>query len=358
MKNEFAYIMDILKKIENYGIVPMITIEKAEQAGPLGKALCAGELEIAQIGLGTDQALEALKAMRSECPDMLIGAGEVTKAEEVKTAVEAGADFIVTPYYVDEVVAYCVEQNICVIPGCATPADVHMAETHGLKAVNIFPAVASGGISCINALASIFKEMKFVTMGGVTSSDLREYVNHPSVMACGAPWIAPAELLDAEEYDEIRKHARDAVFAVLNFAFAHVGINCDTCREGYENIFRLADTFDLILGNTRSSSYVGHEVEITKQPFKVRGPHGHLGYFTDNLERAIFYLEKKGIEFNYDSVKPYNGKMYVIYLKEFLAGFAIHIEERNDHNPGKWEHREEVKAYAGAEIEEREALGQ
>lgn len=349
--------MNVLSRIEKYGIIPVVKIEDTKQALPLAKALCDGELEAAEITFRTACAAEAIAIIREQYPDMLLGAGTVTTVNQVEAAVEAGADFIVSPCYVETVVTYCVEHNICVLPGCATPTEVQMAVEHGLTAVKFFPAEAAGGVTYLNSIGAVFKDMKFMPTGGVNPSNLQEYLRSPHVIACGGSWIVPGELLADGKYDEIRKLARDAVFQVLNFGFAHVGINCDTCREGYENMFRLADTFDLILGNTWSSSYVGKEVEITKQPFKVRGPHGHLGYFTDNLERAIFYLEKKGIEFNYDSVKPYNGKMYVIYLKELLAGFAIHIEERNDHNPGKWEHRETVKAYAGTEIAEREAKG-
>ncbi|MCI9163035.1 MAG: bifunctional 4-hydroxy-2-oxoglutarate aldolase/2-dehydro-3-deoxy-phosphogluconate aldolase [Lachnospiraceae bacterium] len=350
--------MDVLKRIENYGVIPVVKIEKPEQALPLAKALCEGELEAAEITFRTDCAEEAIAAIRREYPGMLLGAGTVTTVEQAKAAVKAGADFIVSPCFVEEVVKYCVENGICVMPGCGTATEVQMAVSCGLKAVKFFPAEAAGGIAYINSLASVFKGVKFMPTGGVKPSNMRDYLMNPNVIACGGTWIVPSALLNAGEYEEIRKLARDAVFGVLNFSFAHVGINVDKVRAGYEAIFRLADTFDLILGNTRSSSYVGHEVEITKQPFKVRTEHGHLGYFTDNLERAIFYLEKKGIEFNYDSVKPWKDKPYVIYLKEDLAGFAIHIEERNDHNPPKWEHRDEVKQYAPAEIEEREALGE
>lgn len=349
--------MDTLTRIERYGVIPAVKIEDAEQAVPLAKALCGGELEAVEITFRTDCAKEAIAAIRKEYPDMLIGAGTVTTVAQVKDALEAGADFIASPCYVEAVVVYCVKHDICVLPGCASPTEVQMAVSHGLKAVAFFPAEEAGGTTYLNAMASVFEGVKFMPTGRVNPSNLREYLLNPNVIACGGTWIAPAALLKEGKYDEIRKLARDAVFNVLNFSFAHVGINCDTCRDGYDNIFRLADTFNLILGNTWSSSYVGKEVEITKQPFKVRGPHGHLGYYTDDLERTVFYLEKKGIEFNYDSVKPYEGKMYVIYLKEFLAGFAIHIEERNDHNPGKWEHRDEVKVYAGAEIAEREAKG-
>lgn len=350
--------MDILKKIENYGVIPVVKIGKLEQAVPLAKALCDGELETAEVTFRTDCAAEAIAAMHNAYPQMLLGAGTVTTVEQVKLAVEAGADFIVSPCYVDEVVKYCVDNDICVLPGCATATEVQMAVSHGLKAVKFFPAEAAGGVAYINSLASVFKGIKFMPTGGVKPSNMRNYLMNPNVLACGGTWIVPSDLLNEEKYDEIRILACDAVFGVLNFAFAHVGINVDKVRGGYEAMFRLADMFDLIMGNTRSSSYVGHEVEITKQRFKVRTEHGHLGYYTDNLERAIFYLEKKGVEFNYDSIKPWNGKPYVIYLKDDLAGFAIHIEERNDHNPPKWEHRDEVRLYAPAEIEEREALGE
>ena len=350
--------MDVWKRIENYGVIPVVKIEKGEQALPLAKALCDGELEAAEITFRTDCAEEAIAAIRREYPKMLLGAGTVTTARQVKAAVEAGADFIVSPCFVDEVVEYCVENGICVLPGCATATEVQKAVSCGLKVVKFFPAEAAGGIAYINSLASVFKGVKFMPTGGVNPSNMREYLRNPNVIACGGTWIVPSDLLQAGAYDVIRKLAREAVFHVLNFSFAHVGINVDRVRAGYEAIFRLADTFDLILGNTRSSSYVGHEVEITKQRFQVRTEHGHLGYFTDNLERAIFYLEKKGIEFNYDSIKPWKDKPYVIYLKEDLAGFAIHIEERNDHNPPKWEHRDEVRLYAPAEIKEREALGE
>ena len=225
--------MDILKRIENYGVIPVVKIEKADQALPLAKALCDGELEAAEITFRTECAAEAIEVIRKNYPDMLLGAGTVTTVEQAKKAVEAGADFIVSPCYVEEVVSYCVENDICVMPGCATPTEVQMAASHGLKAVKFFPAEAAGGVAYLNSMASVFKGMKFMPTGGVKPSNLRQYLLNPNVLACGGTWIVPSDLLNAGAYDEIRKLARDAVFTVLNFSFAHVGINCDTCREGY-----------------------------------------------------------------------------------------------------------------------------
>lgn len=335
---------EIFDRIEKYGVVPVIKIEDAAKAAPLAEALCAGELELAEVTFRTDCAAQAIAEMVRVRPDMLVGAGTVTTVEQVKAAVDAGAKFIVSPCYVEDVVVYCTQNDIPVIPGCITPSEVQQAVSHGLELVKFFPAGAFNGLEVINSLASVFPGVKFMPTGGVNAGNISEYLRNPHIAACGGTWIAPAGLIAGDRFDEIQKLARDAMFAVLNFSFAHVGINCDTADEGNANIFKLADMFDLILGDTPSSSYVGHEVEITKMPFKVRGPHGHLGYFADNLERVIFYFEKKGIEFDHANVKPYKGKAYVIYLKEYLAGFAIHIEERNDHNPPAWEHRDIVRA--------------
>ena len=341
---------NVFKLIESYGVVPVVKIEEIEHALPLAKALCDGELEIAEITYRTEHAAEAIKVITENYPNMLIGAGTVTNVEQVKDAISAGAKFIVSPWDVEEVVSYCVENNITIIPSCVTPSEIQLAVNHGLKVVKYFPAEASGGVEFIDSISAVFKGVKFMPTGGINPSNITKYLRSPNVIACGGSWMVDSNLIREGKFDEIRKLARDAVFAVLNFDFAHFGINCDTKEEGYENIFKLADMFNLMLGNTPSSSYVGKDVEITKQPFAVRGPHGHIGYFTDNIQRAIFYFEKKGIELNHEKTKPFNGKIYVIYLKEFLAGFAIHIEERNDHNPPKWEHRDDVKEFAKKEL--------
>lgn len=333
--------------IYKHGLVPVLSLSSVEQAAPLAKALSAGGLDIAEVTFRSDCAAEALAAMKAACPDMLVGAGTVNTVEQAKAAIAAGARFIMMPSCNEAVIRYCLEQQVLVIPGCATPSEVQCAVSHGLDVVKFFPAESSGGLAAIKNMAPVFPGVRFLPTGGIGLDKLSPYLRCPQVIACGCGCVVPQELLEAGDYEAIRLRARDAVFAVLNFSFTHMGINCDTDQEGYTNIFKLADMFNLVLGDTPSSSYVGREVEITKMPFKVRGPHGHLGYYTDNVERAVFYLGKQGVEFNTESVKPYKGKMYVIYLRELVAGFAVHIEERNDHNPPRWEHRDIVKARIG-----------
>ena len=338
---------DVKELIYKYGLVPVVTVDKKEHALPLAKALIGGELEIAEITFRTECAAEAMAAITAEYPDMLVGAGTILTTEQAQKAIDAGAKFIVTPGFDENLVKFCQDKGILIIPGCATPGDVQKAVACGLDVVKFFPAEAAGGLKMIRSLAAAYKGVRFLPTGGITPDKFSEYLLDPSVIAVGASCIAPRELMEKEDFEAIRKLARDAMFAVLNFEFCHMGINCYSDEEGYTNLFRLADMFNLVMGDTRSSSYVGREVEITKMAFTVRGPHGHLGYYADNLERAVFYLEKKGVEFDHEHVKPFNGKTYVIYLKEQIAGFAVHIEERNDHNPPRWEHRDIIKERIG-----------
>lgn len=337
----------IKEKIYKYGLVPVIVIDREEQAVPLADALIWGELEIAEVTFRTDCAANAIKAMLDAHPDMLIGAGTVLNRQQVDDALAAGAKFIVAPGLDEELVKYCQSKNVPIIPGCSSASDIQRAIALGLDLVKFFPAEALGGVKTLRSLASAYKNMRFMPTGGITPEKFSEYLREPYVTAVGTSWIAPQKMLDAGDYDAIRKRAREAMFAVHNFQFCHMGINCDNEKDGYTNLFKLADMFNLVMGDTRSSSYVGREVEITKMPFQVRGPHGHLGYYADNLERAIFYLEKKGIEFDHEHVKPYKDKTYVIYLKDQIAGFAVHIEERNEHNPPAWEHRDIIKERIG-----------
>ncbi|WP_301107537.1 bifunctional 4-hydroxy-2-oxoglutarate aldolase/2-dehydro-3-deoxy-phosphogluconate aldolase [Sporosarcina sp.] len=337
----------VLKQIEDYGIVPVVKIEDVKDALPLAKALIDGGLNLAEITFRTNCAADVIKEITKKYPDMLIGAGTINSVEQVKQAMSAGAKFIVCPALIDEVVDYCIQHNILVIPGCATASDVQKAVSYGLTNLKFFPAKSSGGIQTIKALCSVYKDVRFMPTGGIGLDNISEYVNDPNVIACGGSWMVNTELISSGKFDEIRKLTRDSIFKMLNFDFAHFGINCDTEEEGYKNIFKLADMFDLTLGDTESSTYVGKDVEITKQPFKVRGPHGHIGYHTDNLKRSIFYLGNAGVEFNTEHIKYHGDKMFVIYLKDYLAGFAIHIEERNDHNPSSWDHRDDIKSLIG-----------
>ena len=150
------------------GVVPVVVLDDAAQAVPTAKAMLAGGVDVMEITFRTAAAADSIKAVNENCPDMLVGAGTVVNLEQAKFAVACGAKFIVSPGYDEETVAWCVENNIPVTPGCATPTEIMMAIKHGLKVVKFFPANVYGGLSAMKALSGPFPGIRFIPTGGVS----------------------------------------------------------------------------------------------------------------------------------------------------------------------------------------------
>ena len=145
---------EVLQKIQEIGIVPVVVLDDAKDAAPLAKALCEGGLPCAEVTFRTEAAEESIRIMAEQFPDMLVGAGTVLTTEQVDRAVAAGAKFIVSPGLNPKVVKYCVEKGILITPGTCTPSEVEQAIEHGLEVVKFFPAEQAGGLAMIKAMAA------------------------------------------------------------------------------------------------------------------------------------------------------------------------------------------------------------
>jgi 2-dehydro-3-deoxyphosphogluconate aldolase/(4S)-4-hydroxy-2-oxoglutarate aldolase len=200
----------VFSEIGRHRIVPVVAIGDAEQADPLGDALVAGGLPVAEITFRTDAAEAALRAL-AQRGDMLVGAGTVLTVRQAKTALDAGAQFIVSPGFSSEVVDYCLDQGIPITPGCATPSDLHQAVQRELSVVKFFPAEAMGGLKMLKALSAPFGGMKFVPTGGINADNLSDYLTHDAVLACGGSWMVKRSLLDEGRFDEVTRLTREAV---------------------------------------------------------------------------------------------------------------------------------------------------
>ncbi|HZL35443.1 MAG TPA: bifunctional 4-hydroxy-2-oxoglutarate aldolase/2-dehydro-3-deoxy-phosphogluconate aldolase [Tepidisphaeraceae bacterium] len=201
---------DVLTRIGNLGIVPVIAMDDAENAGPLADALIAGGLPLAEITFRTDAAERAVREMARR-PGLLVGAGTVLNVETAKRAAGAGAKFIISPGFNSKVVRWCLANHILVTPGTATPTDIELALDHGLTVVKFFPAEALGGINMLKAIAAPYAMMRFIPTGGITPENLAAYLKLPSILACGGSWIAARETIAARRFDEITALARQAV---------------------------------------------------------------------------------------------------------------------------------------------------
>lgn len=206
--------IDVLQRIGELGVVPVIAIDNAADAPKLGQALLDGGLPCAEITFRTAAAAEAIKLMTAACPDVLVGAGTVMTVDQAKRASEAGVKFVVTPGFDEDVVTWCIEHNMPVTPGVVTPTEINMALKKGLNVVKFFPAEASGGVKTLKAIAAPYQGVKFIPTGGISLGNLADYLSLKSVHAVGGSWMVTKELISAGKFDQITAMAAEAVALV------------------------------------------------------------------------------------------------------------------------------------------------
>lgn len=202
--------MTVMERLANSIVVPVVVLEKAEDAVPTARAMVAGGVDTMEITFRTACAPEAIRAVAENCPEVLVGAGTVINVEQAKLAVEMGAKFIVSPGFSDEVVSWCVENGIAVAPGCVTPTEIMGALKHGLKMVKFFPANVYGGLSAMKNLAGPFVGLKFLPTGGVNTANIREYIEAPFIHAVGGSWVCPKAEIAAGNWEKITQLCLEA----------------------------------------------------------------------------------------------------------------------------------------------------
>ena len=202
---------ELLQKVQEMGVVPVVVLNDAKDAAPLAKALCEGGLPCAEVTFRTDAAEESIRIMAEQFPEMLLGAGTVLTTEQVDRAVAAGAKFIVSPGFDPEIVDYCIEKGILILPGCITPSEIAQAVKRGLSVVKFFPAEQFGGVATIKALAAPYTSMKFMPTGGISAKNLPDYLGFKKIVACGGSWMVKGDMVAAGEFDKIKEMTAEAV---------------------------------------------------------------------------------------------------------------------------------------------------
>lgn len=319
---------EVLEKLKKIGIVPVVKIDRAEDAVPLARALCAGGLPCAEVTFRTDAAAAAIKAMTDQFPEMCVGAGTVLNAANVDAAIEAGAQFIVSPGLNPRTVKYCIEKNIPITPGTSSPSDIEQAIELGLEVVKFFPAEQSGGLAKIKAMAAPYVNMKFMPTGGISAKNLNTYLDFDKIIACGGSWMVPGDLINAGEWDKIESLTREAVQTMLGFELVHVGINGENEEEAEKTARRFGFIFGMPVKAGNSSIFAGTALEVMKEPYI--GKNGHIAIRTNYIDRAVNYLENVlKVEFNESTAKrDEKGRLKAIYIKEEIGGFGVHLVQK------------------------------
>lgn len=222
-----------LDALSRCGIVPVVVLDRAEDAVPTAKALLAGGIAVMEITLRTAAALDAIRAVAAECPDMLVGAGTVVTLDQCRHAMDCGAQFIVSPGFHEELVRLCLSNGVAVIPGCVTPSEIMAAMRLGLNVLKFFPANIYGGLAAMKALSGPFRDIRFIPTGGVNIANLGEYIAAPFVHAVGGSWICPKDAIASGNFERITQLCTEARTAASGFAAAHVELssgNAQTSR--------------------------------------------------------------------------------------------------------------------------------
>ena len=204
----------VFQKFEEVGIIPVVVLNDAKDAEPLGKALMQGGLPAAEVTFRTAAAEESIRIMAEKFPDMLVGAGTVLTTDQVDRAVAAGAKFIVAPGLDEEVVKYCLEKDIPVCPGTQTASEMMKAIKLGLTYVKFFPAENAGGLAMIKAIGAALTALRFMPTGGINATNVVEYLKNDKIFCCGGSWMVKGDMIKAGQFDEIEKKVAEAAAIV------------------------------------------------------------------------------------------------------------------------------------------------
>ena len=323
-----AKINAVVEEFSNIGIVPVIKLDKVENAEKLAAALRAGGINCAEVTFRAKGADQVIARMLKAFPDMMVGAGTVLTVEQAEAATAAGAKFCVAPGLNPKVVSHCLEKGIAFAPGLSSASEIEQAMELGLDFVKFFPAEQAGGVAYIKSVCGPYRNMRFMPTGGITADNLNSYLAYNKIVCCGGSWIVPAKALAEENWDEITRLCREAVDRMLGFELVHVGINCANPEEaeGVADKFQSAFGFAKKVGN--SSVFASTYVEMMKSPF--RGDNGHIAIATNSVKRAVYQLKLRGFEADETSFKfdKSTGELTVAYLKDQFGGFAVHLVKR------------------------------
>ncbi len=316
------------ERIAAIGIMPVILeMESKEDCKALAEALIAGGIPAMEITFRLEGADGYIRYAREQFPDMLVGAGTVLTVEQAGKAIEAGAQFVVSPGLNPKVVRFCQEKGVEIVPGVVTPSEIEQAMELGLTTLKFFPAEPSGGPAILKELCGPYKGISFMTTGGMELDNIAGYYALDRVVSCGGVFMLEDHLAK-KEWAEITALCKKSVQIMLGLKLAHVGINTPDPKSAGEAASALERLLVLDRGKEGTDSiFVDSCVEVLKKNYL--GANGHIGFTTPCLDRAVRYFREMGVSFNEDSaVYDDRGRLMVIYFAGEIGGFAIHLSRR------------------------------
>lgn len=314
----------ILNDIANIGMIPVLSIDKAQRAIHLAKALQKGGLPLMEVMFRTEAAADSIKQISEQMPDFIVGAGTVLTVEQAEKAVDYGAKFLVSPGFNPEVCKAAIKLDVPIVPGCISPTEVEAARVLGLNVLKFFPAVENGGLSAMRLLSGPYPDVRFVPTGDLTRTLCKEYLSFHKVAAAGGDFMLSYSDIHSDNYEKITSDVEETILGYLNFHIAHMGMNTNSKEESVALANKLGSVLKVATHEYTKSSFAGSLFEIMYEPFYHEK--GHIAIGTSDATRAYHYLKRCGIEFIEETVsRDTNGNVIAAYLKENFGGFALHL---------------------------------
>jgi len=305
---------DVLKKIGEMGLVPVVVMENAEHAIPAAKALMDGGLNVMEITLRTEAGLPAIKKVKQALPDMLLGAGTVLSIQQAGQALEAGAEFIVSPGLNPELVEWCKQMNTVITPGCVTPTEIEQALKYELKVLKFFPASVYGGFKACKALHDPYRMIKFIPTGGIDLSNLQDYAASTFIHAIGGGWLCKQDDIKNEKFDSIRAIASQSINALLGFELIGMGKDLASGGQSTEPLEHLAKAFGFTFDPSNATRLFAEHADTSSADVTLR---------TNNIDRAWYYLQRRGL-----IEKPIQPGMAETELKPEFGMLKVQLVQR------------------------------
>ncbi len=313
-------------RLREMGLVPVVKIDNAADALPLADALIGGGLPCAEITFRTDAAAEAIRTIRENRPDMLVGAGTVLTLEQLEKAIEAGAQFIVSPGLNPEIVKAALAKDLPVYPGCATPSEVEAAMSLGLETVKFFPAEAAGGIPMLSSLAAPYGKIRFMPTGGIDASNLNKYLALPNVIACGGSFMVKGDWLKAGNWTAVREATEQAVMTMLGLEMGHFAIMAKDKEDMAASATKLGQLLCLPanINPDGRGAMVGGAFEVLNS--REEGLYPHAALLTNDPARAKAWFIRRGYSFREETCQyDEKGNLKVAYLNGEWCGIRLHL---------------------------------
>jgi len=202
--------MNTLDLVKHGPVIPVIVIQRVEDAVPMAEALVAGGIKVLEVTLRTPVALQCMEAIAKAVPEAIVGAGTLRSVADARAVKEAGCQFAVSPGYTSEIGKACLDLGLPLLPGVSTASEVIQANTDGYQFLKLFPAVAVGGLNLLKSFAGVFTDVKFCPTGGITVESAPQFLALPNVPVCGGTWLTPADAVAAKDWGRITELARAA----------------------------------------------------------------------------------------------------------------------------------------------------